>query len=93
MQNEERMCPKCWATTNQMSMGFNRSGSKRCKCGKCGKTYTPNPKPHAYSDEVRAQALETYFSGVSGRGVGKLLKMHHANAVVWAKKNRDSVGK
>ena len=40
MQSEVRVCPKCSATTNQMSMGFNRSGSQRCKCGKCGITYT-----------------------------------------------------
>ena len=34
--------------------------------------YTIAPKIIAYSDEVKELAIKTYYSGVSGRGVGKI---------------------
>ncbi|MDR0936405.1 MAG: hypothetical protein LBM98_07000, partial [Oscillospiraceae bacterium] len=62
----------CGGTEKQHKQGFNQSGTQRYKCQLCGKKYTLEPKRHAYSDEIKAQALKTYFSGVSGRGVGNL---------------------
>jgi transposase-like protein len=34
-----------------------------------------------------------YYSGVSGNGVGKILKMNKANVFNWIKKNGSSVDK
>jgi transposase len=48
--------------------------------------YTLDPKTKAYSEEVRQSAIKTYYSGVSGRGVGKLLGMSKANVYNWIKK-------
>ena len=45
----------------------------------CVGTATPEPKCNAYDAETRKKALEIYYSGVSGRQVGKLLGMSKAN--------------
>jgi transposase-like protein len=49
--------------------------------------YTLNPKSRAYTEDVREQAIKTYYSGVSGRGVGALFKMNKSNVYRWLKKN------
>lgn len=81
-----RTCPNCGSIENQVKHGYNRSGTQRCKCKECNKMYTLDPKTKAYSEEVRQSAIKTYYSGVSGRGVGKLLGMSKANVYNWIKK-------
>ena len=97
MQNEiktaEKKCPACQAVSRQMKKGFNRSGTQRYLCGKCGATYTPEPKRHAYSEEVREMAIKIYYAGASGRGVGKVFCMSKANVYNWIKKNETEPGK
>jgi transposase-like protein len=85
--DEGRRCPKCGNEENQVNFGKNRSGTQRCRCKDCKATYTLDPKERAYSEEVREQAIKTYYSGVSGRGVGKLLGMNKSNVYNWIKKN------
>jgi len=85
---EGRYCPKCGNIDSQSNFGKNRSGTQRCKCNECGKTYTLNPKTRAIPEEVRQQAIKTYYSGVSGRGVGKLLGMNKSNVCRWIKKTQ-----
>jgi transposase-like protein len=51
----------------------------------CGKTYTPNPQKHTYSEEERTTAIKTYYECTSGRAVGRLLGMDRSNAVRWIK--------
>ena len=85
---EGRNCPKCGNNTNQVNDGKNRSGTQRCKCKDCNITYTLNPKQKAYSEEVRQDAIKTYYSGVSGRGVGKLKGFSKANVYNWIKKSQ-----
>lgn len=80
------ICPGCGATDKIIGYGFNRSGTQRCKCNACKKIFTANPKRHEYSDELKEQAIKTYYSGVSGRGVGKLFGMNKENVVRWIKK-------
>jgi hypothetical protein len=41
-------------------------------------TYTLNPKKREYSEETKTLAFKMFYSGVSGRGVGKILKMSKA---------------
>ena len=64
-------------------------GNQSCKCKECGKVYTIDPKHRAYPEEVRKQAMKTYFSGVSGRGVGKIYGMNKSNVMNWIKKERE----
>jgi len=90
---EGRVCPDCGAAEEQKNFGFNKSGTQKCMCKKCGRHYTLDPKRRAYPEEVRMQALRIYYSGVSGRGVGKVLKMSKANIFNWVKKTGRSVDK
>jgi len=90
---EGRRCPKCGSEENQANYGFNRSGTQRCKCKICDIFYTHNAKNRAYSEEVRRSAIKAYYSGVSGRGVGKLLGMSKANVYNWIKKTGQPVDK
>jgi transposase-like protein len=84
---EGRQCPKCGSGENQINGGYNRSGTQRCVCKECKHKYTLNGKTRAYSKEIQQQALRAYYSGISGRGVGKLMKMSKANVYNWIKKN------
>jgi transposase-like protein len=83
-------CPNCKAEKRQMKKGFNRSGTQRYQCGNCNVTYTPIPKKQSYSEETRSLAVKMYYSGISGRGVGKALGMSKANVYNWIKKNGGS---
>ena len=91
--DENRRCPKCGKSENQINKGKNRSGTQRCKCKECGIEYTPNPKKHEYPEETKQLAIKTYFSGVSGRGVGRLFRMNKSNVYNWIKKNDTNCGK
>jgi len=80
-------CPNCKADDGQMKNGRNRSGTQTYICRHCKKTYTPEPKRHSYTDDVREKAIKTYFMGVSGRGVGKIFGFSKGNVYNWIKKN------
>jgi transposase-like protein len=56
-------------------------------CKECGVTYTLDPKRKEYPAETRNLAMKMFYSGVSGRGVGKILGMSKANVYNWVKKN------
>lgn len=87
MKNKEnRKCPQCGAEEKQLKNGKNRSGTQKMYCNECKKTYTLEPKRNAYDEETRKQALKIYYSGVSGRGVGKILGMSKSNVYNWIKK-------
>ena len=42
------------------------------------KYYTLDPKTREYPEEIRKQAIKTYYAGASGRGVGKVLGFNKA---------------
>jgi len=88
-----RQCPKCGQTEKQMNAGFNRSGTQRCVCRECKYKYTLNGKTQAIPDDTRKQAIKTYYSGVSARGVGKIFGMSKENVLNWIKKNGSPVDK
>lgn len=88
---ENRICPHCSATIGQLKNGKNRSGTQKMHCKECKKTYTIEPKRNAYDEDIRKQALQMYYSGISGRGVGKILGMSKSNVYNWIKK-RDNGG-
>lgn len=87
LKEERKSCPVCGQTEGQMKNGSNRSGTQTFMCRYCKKTYTPDPKRHAYDEATRTLALKIYYSGVSGRGVGKILGMSKENVYNWIKKN------
>jgi len=84
---EAGRCPECGNVENQVKAGKNRSGTQRCFCNDCKKYYTLNPKTREIPEEIRHQAIKTYYAGASGRGVGKVFNMSKANVYNWIKKN------
>lgn len=85
--DETKRCPTCGRIENQIKKGRNRSGTQRCLCKECGVIYTMDAKKREYPEETKKLALKMYYSGVSGRGVGKVLGMSKANVYNWIKKN------
>ena len=81
-------CPTCGCKGEQQKKGYNRSGTQRCMCKECGTAYTKEPKKREYSEETKKLAMKMYYSGVSGRGVGKVLGMSKANVYNWIKKTK-----
>ena len=81
-----KRCPHCGGTENITAYGTNHSGTKRFKCRDRGKVYTDKPKNRAYSESKRREAIKAYYSGMSGRAVGKLFGMSKANVYNWIKK-------
>ena len=73
-----RKCPLCGKTEHQVNAGKNRSGTQRCFCNDCKKYYTLEPKTREYPEEIRKQAIKTYYAGASGRGVGKVFGFNKA---------------
>jgi len=86
-ETADKRCPRCGETQNQAKKGFNKSGTQKVYCKECGSNYTLRPKRHEYPEEIQKQALKMYYSGVSGRGVGRILRMSKANVYNWIKKN------
>ena len=86
-ENENRRCPKCGLTENQINAGYNRSGTQRCVCKTCNQKYTLNGKTREYPEETKQQAMKIYFSGVSGRGTGKVMGLGKNTVLDWIKKN------
>jgi len=86
-ENENRRCPKCGLTENQINAGYNRSGTQRCVCKTCNHKYTLNGKTREYPEETKQQAMKIYFSGVSGRGAGKVMGLGKNTVLDWIKKN------
>ena len=85
--DENRRCPKCGRAENQINAGYNRSGTQRCECKYCNYKYTLNGKTREYPEETKQQAIKAYYSGVSGRGVGKLMGIGKGTVYGWIKKN------
>jgi transposase-like protein len=76
-------CPHCRDTENQIKSGLNRTGSQRFACKLCQRTYTPEPNPLGYTDDVRKQALRLYIEGNSFRRIARLLAVNHQSVINW----------
>ena len=64
--DERRFCPHCRKVENQISKGKNPSGTHRCYCKDCKKTYTLNPKRREIPEEIREQTIKTFYSRQNG---------------------------
>ena len=82
-------CPYCGKTKDQVRAGKNRSGTQRCFCKECKKYYTLDPKTREIPEEIRNQAIKIFYTGASGRAVGKIFNFSKANVYNWIKKNGD----
>jgi len=76
-------CPYCQTNEGQVKAGLNKSGSQRYRCQKCQRRYTPEPKTHGYSPDIRQQALQNYVDGVNLRRNGRVLGIDHHTVINW----------
>ncbi|MCL4559490.1 MAG: helix-turn-helix domain-containing protein [Chloroflexi bacterium] len=49
----------------------------------CQIKYTPEPKPWAYSEEIRQQAIQMYVDGMNLRRIARHLNLHHRTVSLW----------
>ena len=82
----QKECPKCGATKQQIKNGYNKSGTHRFKCKVCGARYTVEPRRTRHSDETKISAIQQYNNGMSGREIGRLYEMDKENVFEWIKK-------
>ncbi len=76
-------CPTCGETTFQHKAGTNPTGTARRECQHCGRTYTPEPKPHGYPLELRRQALKLYVDGTNLRRIARHLEVNPQTVANW----------
>ena len=68
-------CPHCHNPKNVIGYGFNRSGTARCRCQACKKTFTPSPKSRALTPEKEATIERALAERVSQQGIARMFKV------------------
>jgi len=68
-------CPHCGNKKDVIKFGTNRSGSARCRCLACGKTFTPAPKSRSLSPEKQDAIERALAERVSQQGIARMLKV------------------
>ncbi len=67
-------CPHC-GSKNVIRFGTNRSGTVRCRCRGCGKTFTLNPRSRALTSEKEEAICRALQERTSQRGIARTLKV------------------
>ena len=67
-------CPHC-QSTDCIKFGRNDSGSSRCRCHECGKTFALNPKSRAMTPQKEASIVASLQERISQRGIARALKV------------------
>lgn len=76
-------CPHCQSSQRQNKAGFTRFGSQRHFCSACQRTYTPEPKHHGCSNELRQEVVRYSLEGIPQRKVARLLRVSPASVANW----------
>ena len=66
-------CPHCGNQNNIIKFGTNRSGTPRCRCHGCAKTFTLNPKSQTLTPEKEALICRALQGRISQRGIARAL--------------------
>lgn len=67
-------CPHC-GDTALIKFGTNRSGTPRCRCHGCGRTFTRSPKSRVLTPEREVLILGALKERLSQRGIARALKV------------------
>ena len=81
-------CPHCANTKGVIKFGTNRSGTDRCRCHGCAKTFTLNPKSRALSSQKEQQICRALQERISQRGIARTLKVGRQTIRALRKKTR-----
>ena len=67
-------CPHC-KSARCKRFGTNRSGSVRCRCNECNKTFTLQPNSRAMTHEKETQIILALQERISQRGIARTFKV------------------
>ncbi len=76
-------CPYCQATDGQVKNGRHRSGSQRWLCKRCGRKYTPEPRPIGRDALLKKRAIQMVTAGMTLREVARRLGVVHQTVANW----------
>jgi transposase-like protein len=82
-------CPHCGNKKEVIKFGTNRSGTARCRCRACKKTFTPVPKSRALTPEKEAAIEGALSERVSQQGIARMLKVSRNTIRTVRKKGRN----
>jgi transposase-like protein len=71
-------CPHCQKSACVVRFGYNRSGTYRCQCEDCDKTFTPEPRSNRLSpekEELIERALEERLSIEAIEAIARLFQV------------------
>jgi len=68
-------CPHCGTKKDVIKFGTNRSGTARCRCLACSRTFTPTPRSRALTPEKQAAIERALAERVSQQGIARMLKV------------------
>jgi transposase-like protein len=89
---KEPQCPYCGQTRSVVKAGLNnKGGNQRLRCQKCQRYFTQQHWPHGHDPSLREQALKLYLEGMSLRGIGRVLGVHHQSVANWIKSASDAL--
>jgi len=80
-------CPHC-GDAAVIKFGTNRSGTPRCRCRGCGRTFTRSPKSRAMTPEREALILRALKERISQRGIARALRVGRQTVRAVRKKGR-----
>jgi len=91
-QLDQPSCPYCGQTRSVVKAGHNnKGGNQRLRCQKCQRYFTQHHWHHGHEVALREQALKLYLEGVSLRGIGRVLGVHHQSVANWIKRASDAL--
>ncbi len=68
-------CPHCGNKKDVIKFGTNRSGTARCRCLCCKKTFTPAPKSRALTPEKQVAIERALAERVSQQGIARMFQV------------------
>ena len=67
-------CPHC-GDIKVIRFGTNRSGTARCRCQSCKRTFTLSPRSRALTPEKEAAIERALTERISQQGIARMLKV------------------
>ncbi len=80
-------CPHCHQTEPVIRFGTNESGSRRCRCKDCNKTFTPKPNSRKTTPETQQKIVRALEERLSIEAAARLLKVAKKTIYKTLKKN------
>ncbi len=70
--------------------GKNRSGTPRCRCKSCAKTFTPSPRSRTLTPQRERAILDCLAERISQRGIARALRVSRVTIRAVRKKTRSA---